>query len=64
MSSVPSDLPHRLAAYQALMDAVVPESAYWAGQREDADRVQLLAEAIEDPAAARRRAESGDEQGE
>ncbi|TMR41514.1 hypothetical protein [Actinomadura geliboluensis] len=64
MSDVPPDLPDRLAAYQALMDAIVPESAYWAGEREDAERVAFLADAVADPAAARRRAESGDEQGE
>jgi hypothetical protein len=58
MADVPPDLMHRLAAYGALLDALVPESAYWAGEREDAERVAFLAEAVADPAGARRRAES------
>lgn len=55
---VPADLPHRLAAYQAFMDAIVPESAYWLlGEREDAERVQSLADAISDPSTLRDRGE-------
>ena len=49
MPDRPTDTQKRLAAYMALMDAVVAESAYWAGEREDADRVQFLAAAVEDP---------------
>ncbi|HEU5025234.1 MAG TPA: hypothetical protein VFV01_09980 [Spirillospora sp.] len=50
MADRPTDLAKRLAAYQALMDAVVPESAYWLlGEREDPERVQFLSEGVRDP---------------
>ncbi|OLT11715.1 hypothetical protein BJF79_23625 [Actinomadura sp. CNU-125] len=53
------DLAKRLAAYEALMDAIVPESAYWLlGEREDADRVQFLAEAVRDPSTVPDRPEN------
>lgn len=49
------DLAKRVAAYEALMDAIVPESAYWLlGQREDPDRVEFLAEAVRDPSTVYR----------
>lgn len=52
----PQETQHRLAAYMAFLDAVVPESAYWLrGDREDADRVQLLADAVTDPSTLRDR---------
>ncbi|MFA1552014.1 hypothetical protein [Actinomadura chokoriensis] len=45
-------LPEQLEAYKALMDAIVPESAYWLmGKREDPDRVQELADAVTDPSS-------------
>lgn len=45
-----------IAAYQRLMDEIVPESQYWQGKREDVDRVAYLGNIIE-RAAARARAE-------
>ena len=54
MSEREPGLPERLAAFEALMDAIVPESRYYQGEREDSDRMQLLADAVEDPASVLR----------
>lgn len=43
-----------VTAYSELLDAVVPESQYWQGEREDTDRVTRLSTAM-DQAAARLR---------
>ncbi|MEU8804428.1 hypothetical protein [Spirillospora sp. NPDC048819] len=60
MGERPTDLAKRLAAYEALMDAVVTESAYWLlGQREDAERVQFLAEGVRDPSTVTDRPATG-----
>lgn len=49
------DLGEMLAAYNLLMDAIVPESRYWQGQREDPGEIAAYGNIIE-RAAARRRA--------
>jgi hypothetical protein len=53
------DLGEMLGAYQALMDAIVPESQYWQGARQDDDRVARLSRTIEGGRARRRLRQEG-----
>ena len=51
-------LAEALAAYEALMDTVVPESQYWQGKRPDVDK-ELYLGGIVERAAARAREQAG-----
>lgn len=53
-----TDLQHAAAAYMALMDAIVPESQYWQGERPDVDK-ELYLGGIVERAAARKREQAG-----
>ncbi|TDD83940.1 hypothetical protein [Actinomadura rubrisoli] len=48
------DLQHAIAAYQLLMDEIVPESQYWQGKREDPDKIRYLGDIITRAAARAR----------
>lgn len=54
-----SDLQHAAAAFMALLDAIVPESQYWQGEREDPEKVRYLGDIVERAAARKREAERG-----
>ena len=41
------ELARTLAAYERLMDEIVPESQYWQGKRQDDDKVAYLSGIIE-----------------
>ncbi|TYK50878.1 hypothetical protein [Actinomadura decatromicini] len=51
------NLAEALAAYNLLMDEIVPESQYYRGKRENPERVAYLGNIIERAAARRREAE-------
>jgi len=52
-----SDLQHAIAAYQALMNEIVPESRYYQGKRECPEKVRYLGGIVECAAARRREAD-------
>lgn len=59
------DLGEALAAYNLLMDAIVPESQYYRGARENVDQVAAYGNIIERAHARRRereRAEQAEQQ--
>lgn len=47
-------LQESIAAYQRLMDEIVPESQYWQGKRENVDQVVYLGNIVERAAARAR----------
>ena len=55
-----SDLQHASAAYQALMNEIVPESRYYQGKRECPEKVAYLGGIVERAAARRREADRKD----
>jgi len=55
-----SDLQHAIAAYNALLNEIVPESRYYQGKREDPEKVRYLGGIVERAAARRREADRQD----
>ena len=52
-----TDLQHAIAAYNVLMDEIVPASQYYQGKREDPEKVRYLGGIVERAAARRREAD-------
>lgn len=52
-----TDLQHAAAAFTAFLDAIVPESQYWQGKREDPEKVRYLGDIVERAAARKREQE-------